>query len=90
MKRFAILLTIGLVIACTAQAQTTEDSVKTVINRLFEGMKNADTALLKSAFGDSPILQTIATDKKGKVYIKTEKYADFVKATSQQKPGQAD
>ena len=90
MKRFAILLTIGITIACTAQAQTTEDSVKAVINRLFEGMKNADTAILKSAFGDAPILQTIATDKKGRVYIKTEKYADFVKATSQQKPGQAD
>src|SRR5687767_11050888 len=90
MKRFATLLTIGLAIACTAQAQTTEDSVKATINRLFEGMKNADTVLLKSAFGDAPILQTIATDKKGKVYIKTEKYTDFVKVTSQQKPGQAD
>jgi hypothetical protein len=90
MKRFAILLTIGITIAGTAQAQTTEDSVKAVINRLFEGMKNADTVILKSAFGDAPILQTIATDKKGRVYIKTEKYADFVKVTSQQKPGQAD
>jgi hypothetical protein len=89
MKRFAIL-TIGLAIACTAQAQTAEDSVKATINRLFEGMKNADTVLLKTAFGDAPILQTIATDKKGRVYIKTEKYADFVKVTSQQKPGQAD
>ena len=43
MKRFATLLTVVFAIACTAQAQTTEDSVKAVINRLFEGMKNADT-----------------------------------------------
>jgi len=90
MKRFAILLTIGLALACTVQAQTAEDSVKAVINRLFEGMKNADTVLLKSAFSDEPILQTIATDKKGKVYIKTEKFTGFLKVTSQQKPGQAD
>lgn len=90
MKRFATLLTIAFAIACTTQAQTTEDSVKATINRLFEGMKNADTTLLKSAFGDAPILQTIATDKKGKVYIKTQQYADFVKVTSQQKAGQAD
>jgi hypothetical protein len=90
MKRFATLITIGLAIASTAHAQTTEDSVKAAINRLFEGMKNADTVLLKSAFGDAPILQTIATDKKGRVYIKTEKYTDFVKVTSQQKAGQAD
>jgi hypothetical protein len=90
MKRFATLFTIVSAIACSAQAQTAEDSVKATINRLFEGMKNADTVLLKSAFTDEPILQTIATDKKGKVYIKTEKYADFVKTTSQQKPGQAD
>jgi hypothetical protein len=55
MKRFATLFTIVCAIACTAQAQTAEDSVKATINRLFEGMKNADTVLLKSAFTDEPI-----------------------------------
>lgn len=91
MKRFATVLTVAFAIACmTTQAQTTEDSVKATINRLFEGMKNADTVLLKSAFGEAPILQTIATNKKGNIYIRSEKYADFVKVTSQQKAGQAD
>jgi hypothetical protein len=90
MKRFATLLTLAFAIACSVQAQTTEDSVKTTINRLFEGMKNADTTLLKSAFGDTPILQTIATNKKGAIYIRSEKYGDFVKFIAQQKPGEAD
>ena len=90
MKRFATLLTVALAIACTTQAQTTEDSVKATINRLFEGMKNADTVLLKSAFEEAPILQTIATNKKGKIYIKSDKYTDFVKFISQQKAGEAD
>jgi hypothetical protein len=90
MKRFATLLTVALAIACTAQAQTTEDSVKATINRLFEGMKNADTVLLKSAFEEAPILQTIATNKKGNIYIKSDKFGDFVKFISQQKAGEAD
>ena len=90
MKRFAILFTITLALAGVAQAQTTEDSVKATINRLFEGMKNADTAVLKSAFTDDPILHTVATNKKKKVYVRVEKYPDFVKITGQGKGGEAD
>jgi hypothetical protein len=91
MKRFAILLTVALAITGAAQAQTTdEDSVKATVNRLFEGMKNADTTVLKSAFTDSPILQTIATNKKKQVYIKNDKFVDFVKFIGEQKAGQAD
>lgn len=90
MKRFAILFTVVLALTSTVQAQTTEDSVKTTINRLFEGMKNADTVLLKSAFTDDPILQTVATNKKKQVYIKTDKFKDFVKFIGDQKVGKAD
>lgn len=90
MKRFAILFTITLALAGVAQAQTTEDSVKAAINRLFEGMKNADTVVLKSAFADDPILHTVATNKKKKVYVRVEKYPDFVKITGQGKAGEAD
>jgi len=90
MKRFATLLTILTAITGTTQAQTAEDSVKATVNRLFEGMKTADTTLLKSAFSDSPVLQTIATNKKKQVYVKTDKFIDFVKFISQQKPGEAD
>ena len=91
MKRFATLLTVAVAIACTTQAQNTEeDSVKATVNRLFEGMKNADTTVLKSVFTDSPILQTIATNKKKQVYIKMDKVGDFVKFIGDQKPGQAD
>jgi hypothetical protein len=90
MKRFATLLVILIAITANIQAQTAEDSVKATVNRLFEGMKNADTTLLKSAFTDSPILQTIATNKKKQVYVKTDKFSDFEKFISQQKPGEAD
>jgi hypothetical protein len=90
MKRFAILLTVATAITGATQAQTTEDSVKATVNRLFEGMKNADTVLLKEAFTDTPILQTIATNKKKQVYIKNDKFVDFVKFISEQKVGEAD
>ncbi len=96
MKRFAILFTILTAITGAVQAQeeakapTTEDSVKATVNRLFEGMKNADTAVLKSAFTAEPILNTVATNKKKKVYVRSEKFADFVKITGQQKAGEAD
>ena len=72
MKRIGILLTAAVVTACSIQAQTTEDSVKAAVNRLFDGMKNADGDLLKSAFADSAILQTIARDKEGKFFIRNE------------------
>lgn len=90
MKRFAILFIVFLALAGVTQAQTTEDSVKATINRLFEGMKNADTLVLKSAFTDDPILHTVATNKKKKVYVRVEKFNDFVKITGQQKAGEAD
>ena len=53
-------------------------------------MKNADTALLKSAFTDAPVLQTIATNKKKQVYVKNSKFADFVKFIGEQRVGEAD
>ncbi len=90
MKRFAILLVVVLALTSTAQSQTTEDSVKATINRMFEGMKNADTVLLKSAYADDPILQTVATNKKKQVYIKSDKFKDFVKFIGDQKVGEAD
>jgi hypothetical protein len=79
-----------MALAGVTQAQTTEDSVKATINRLFEGMKKADTTVLKSAFTDDPILHTVATNKKKKVYVRVEKFNDFVKISGQQKEGEAD
>jgi hypothetical protein len=90
MKRIGVLLTILMATACTIQAQTTEDSVKATVNRLFEGMKNADAALLKSAFADSAILQTIARNKEGRFFIRNEKLNDFAGFVAKQTSGAAD
>jgi hypothetical protein len=49
-------------------------------------MKNADSALLVSAFADSAILQTVV-DKNGKVEVKTEPVADFASALVKMQKG---
>lgn len=72
-----------LLIVTTTYTQVQEkDSVRVCINRLFTAMKNSDTALLKTCFADSAILQTIQTKKDNKTVIKTESVADFAKQMS--------
>ena len=76
MKYFLILLT-AFSLTIKANAQTSEDSVKAVINKMFEGMKNADAELLKSCFGDSVVFQTITKTKEGNTIVRNESVNDF-------------
>jgi len=89
MKYFLILLTV-IIISSSAIAQTAEDSVKAVINKMFTGMKNGDMVLLKNSFADSVILQTITRNKEGYVVIKNENTAEFIDFISKLSPGAAD
>lgn len=89
MKRILILLTFLSTVLFT-HAQTAEDSVKAAVNKLFEGMKNGDAALLKSAFADSGILQTIAKDKSGKTVVTTDPLSEFADFVGEQAKGDAD
>ncbi len=89
MKYFFIVLTIMLC-GTSAKAQTAEDSVKTVINNLFTGMKNADAALLKSCFADSMVLQTISRNKEGELVVRNEDPTGFIDFVSKETSGNAD
>ena len=89
MKYFFIVLTI-MMCGVTAKGQTAEDSVKSVINNLFTGMKTADVQLLKSCFADSMILQTISSNKEGKLVVKNEAPSGFIDFISKESPGNAD
>ena len=73
-----------------AQAQSTEDSVKTVVNKLFEGMKNADADLLKNVFADSMVMQSISRDKEGRLIVRNENPGDFIAFIQKQQKGAAD
>ncbi len=85
-----IIILLLVNIACISNAQTTEDSVKATITKLFDGMKNSDAAMLRSAFADSAILQSIGRNKEGKTVIENETVNDFADQISKLAKGAAD
>ena len=78
MKQILILLTAMQCISIFSNAQTPEDSVKAVVNQLFTAMKNADASMLKDAFSDSAVLQTIRRKQDGTFFVHNERLGDFV------------
>ncbi len=78
-----------LTTAVMVNAQTAEESVKATITHFFEGMKKADTVLLKSTLSTTAILQTIK-NKNGDISISDESIAAFIAFVGKQQPGAAD
>ncbi|MGG9962838.1 nuclear transport factor 2 family protein [Ferruginibacter sp. SUN106] len=89
MKQFLLFLTF-IMLFVTIKAQSAEDSIKTVISKLFDGMKNSDAVLLKTAFADSAILQTISSNKDGKTIIENDSVESFATIVSKMPKGDAD
>lgn len=87
---FLLFLTGTMLFYTNSYAQTAEDSVKTAVNKLFEAMKNSDADMLKSAFADSAILQTISRNKEGKLLVLNEEISDFAASISKLPKGAAD
>lgn len=82
-----------LIVLCFTQgvnAQTATDSVKTTIQTLFRGMITADSALVRSVFGDSAIMQTIIQSGDGEVKILNERIDGFAAQVSRMEKGIAD
>jgi hypothetical protein len=75
MKYIFLILTIA---NTTAFAQNDETAVKTTVNRLFEGMKKSDTAMIRTTFSSTAILQTIATSTTGQIHVMTEPLDSFL------------
>lgn len=92
MRKSSLLLLIAILgMSHLLQAQSTEDSVKATVNQLFEGMKSANAEMVKGAFADSAVLQTIITrNKEGKTVIRNEAVSAFAEFVGKVKPGAAD
>lgn len=75
MKGLFLILTIA---STTCFGQSEEDAVKATINTLFEGMKRADTPLIRSAFASHPVLQTIVKTRNGETKVITEALDSFL------------
>ena len=88
MKYFLISLTILWM--TSTNAQTAEDSVKTVVNTMFTAMRNGDAQLFRSVFGDSAFLQGFSRTKEGNTIIVTESISEFADFVSQLKKDSAD
>jgi hypothetical protein len=90
MKRILILLTATIFISTITMAQSAEDSVKAVVNQLFTAMKGANAAMLKEAFADSAVLQTIRRKQDGTFFVQDEKVSDFVEQIGKAKKDSLD
>ena len=75
MKYLLIILTL---ITIKSYAQTDEEKVKVPIIAMFDGMRNSDTTLMRSAFAPGAILQSIAKNKEGFISVRNESINDFV------------
>lgn len=62
-------------------AQSSEEEfVKSAINKLFEGMKNGDSAMVKAVFADNAILQTISGKQEGAPALVSGSLQQFLRA----------
>lgn len=89
---FYCVLPVFAILICgnAAKAQTAEDSIKAVINKMFAGMKSSDTVMVKSCFTETAVLQTFGKDKAAKTIITTETPGDFAKIIATIPAGAAD
>jgi hypothetical protein len=91
MKRILILLTAAITVSSFSNAQKTEDSVKAVVTQLFTAMRNVDAAMLRDAFADSALLQTIAQRRSdGVVFVRNDKVSDFANSIANAKKDSLD
>ena len=72
MLRHALLATLTLVLLpAVATAQTPdEEAVMAPIHRLFDGMRTADTTMMRSAFHEGAALLSVGSDREGTVTVR--------------------
>jgi hypothetical protein len=78
LKLLFVLLTLISVNAFAQGGADEIEAVKKPINDLFAGMKKTDTALIRSAFSKTAVMQTVAKNKEGNVRVLTEPVDSFL------------
>lgn len=81
-----VLLCAGIV----ASAQTIEEEVMKPVNLLFEGMKKADSSMVRKAFFVDAKMFTSAKNKNGEQIIKEELLNNFLNVIGSKKPNTPD
>lgn len=88
--KYVLTLSLTMVLLSSAYSQSTEDSVKAVINNLFTAMKTADSVSVKNVFSEWAVLQTIGRNKEGGIMIRTDEVAGFASFVGKSTKGDAD
>lgn len=89
MKKIAAIILVCLP-ALFVSAQTTTDSIKTVVNNLFIAMKSSDGEGIKKCFADGAILQTIVTNKELKTVVENDSVETFARMVQSMPKGDGD
>ena len=89
MKRPTIIFI--LILSCFsvklfAQNLAEEEAIKKTINNLFTGMRNADSSMVRSAFNQGAILQTIGKTKEGNGIVRLTDLNAFIASIAKPHP----
>ncbi len=79
MKPFLLVAALAAGVSPLA-AQSQEAEVMTVVNRLFDGMRAGDSAMVRSTFHPTMTTASIFVNRQGEPVIRTGMPDDFVKA----------
>jgi ketosteroid isomerase-like protein len=63
---------------CFGQTTAYEAGIKQTVNAFFDGMRKADTAMIRSTIAKDVVLQSVANKKDGTTALVTENIADFI------------
>src|SRR6476620_10753360 len=81
-KSYMKLIYIVLTFLCSSIVCKAQDdeivAIKQTINNLFEGMRKSDTSLLRSAFCEGAIMQSVNKNQDGVVTIQSEPLDSFI------------
>lgn len=89
MKHLTIIFI--LILSCLsaklfAQHLAEEEAIKKTINNLFTGMRNADSSMVRSAFNQGAILQTIGKTKDGNGVVRSSDLNAFIASIAKPHP----
>lgn len=90
LMKIALLILTCLISASTFAQSDDEKGVRAAITQLFDGMRKADTTLLKAVFAPGASLQSIAKNKEGAVSVRNEPITGFIASIGKRKPGELD
>lgn len=88
MKSF--LTVVFMSFAVFSLAQSTEAEVKAPINQLFEGMKKADSTMVRQALAAGARLETVTKNKAGEMTVRSDSFEGFVKSIGKATAGDLD